>query len=276
MDQHPIPRQITTFEFKLVGFLTIKQFIYLLVFTVLGVIVYALTPIPLLNYLFGFLTGGVGLAFAFVPINDRPMEVWIKNLIKRLTSPTQYTFKKENKPPAVLINAVSSAPPKIVATHLDSQQKLKNYLSSSKANQAPQDNKKQSINSLLNNPLSSLLPKKGTTTPPPTPTTSPLQSPTEKKLIQENQPFLTGVVKNHKNIPLGGILIYIKNPQDNKPLRILKTNIHGVFLSYHPLPAGEYLFEIKDPKQSYFFDTIKISLKNQGNQPLEIFSKELL
>jgi len=276
MDQHPIPRQITTFEFKLVGFLTIKQFIYLLVFTVLGVIVYALTPIPLLNYLFGFLTGGVGLAFAFVPINDRPMEVWIKNLIKRLTSPTQYTFKKENKPPAVLINAVSSAPPKIVATHLDSQQKLKNYLSSSKANKVPQDNKKQSINSLLNNPLSSLLPKKGTTTPPPTPTTSPPQSPTEKKPIQENQPFLTGVVKNHKNIPLGGILIYIKNPQDNKPLRILKTNIHGVFLSYHPLPEGEYLFEIKDPKQSYFFDTIKISLKNQGNQPLEIFSKELL
>jgi len=276
MDQHPIPRQITTFEFKLVGFLTIKQFIYLLVFTVLGVIVYALTPIPLLNYLFGFLTGGIGLAFAFVPINDRPMEVWIKNLIKRLTSPTQYTFKKENKPPAVLINAVSSAPPKIVATHLDSQQKLKNYLSSSKANKVSQDNKKQSINSLLNNPLSSLLPKKGTTTPPPTSTTSPPQPPTEKKPIQENQPFLTGVVKNHKNIPLGGILIYIKNPQDNKPLRILKTNIHGVFLSYHPLPAGEYLFEIKDPKQSYFFDTIKISLKNQDNQPLEIFSKELL
>ena len=276
MDQHPIPRQITTFEFKLVGFLTIKQFIYLLVFTVLGVIVYALTPIPLLNYLFGFLTGGVGLAFAFVPINDRPMEVWIKNLIKRITSPTQYTFKKENKPPAVLINAVSSTPPKIVATHLDSQQKLKNYLSSSKANQAPQDNRKQSINYLLNNPLSSLLPKKGTTTPPPTPTTSPPQSPIEKKPIQENQPFLTGVVKNHKNIPLGGILIYIKNPQDNKSLRILKTNIHGVFLSYHPLPEGEYLFEIKDPKQSYFFDTIKISLKNQGNQPLEIFSKELL
>ena len=75
MDQHPIPRQITTFEFKLVGFLTIKQFVYLVIFVALGLAIYGLTPIPVLNVMLGVLTASIGAAFAFIPINDRPMEV---------------------------------------------------------------------------------------------------------------------------------------------------------------------------------------------------------
>src|SRR3989304_5650035 len=94
MDHHPIPRQITSFEFKLVGFLTIKQFIYLIIFVALGFVVYSLFPIPILNIFFALITAGAGAAFAFLPINDRPLDVWIKNLLKRLTSPTQYQFKK--------------------------------------------------------------------------------------------------------------------------------------------------------------------------------------
>jgi len=46
MEQHAVPRQITTFEFKLIGFMTLRQFIYLLVFIPLGVVVYFLFPIP--------------------------------------------------------------------------------------------------------------------------------------------------------------------------------------------------------------------------------------
>src|SRR3989344_5778848 len=88
MEQHPMPRQITTFEFKLIGFLTLKQFIYLVLFIPLGFIAYKLIAIPLLNILIAALVAGLGVAFAFVPINDRPLDVWIKNLTKRLTSAT--------------------------------------------------------------------------------------------------------------------------------------------------------------------------------------------
>ena len=73
MDQHPIPIQITTFEFKLIGFLTIKQFIYLVIFVALGLLVYGLTPVPVLNVIFGIIVACIGAAFAFIPINDRPM-----------------------------------------------------------------------------------------------------------------------------------------------------------------------------------------------------------
>ena len=84
MDQHPVPRQITTFEFKLVGFLTIKQFIYLLIFVILAFIVYSVFPIPILNVFFALIIIAIGAALAFLPINDRPLDVWIKNLVKRL------------------------------------------------------------------------------------------------------------------------------------------------------------------------------------------------
>ena len=98
MEQHPIPRQITTFEFKLIGFLTLHQFMYLIVFLPLGYIVYRIFPIPLLNMVTGAFVAALGGAFAFLPVNERPLDVWIRNLFKRLTSPTQYMFHKENKP----------------------------------------------------------------------------------------------------------------------------------------------------------------------------------
>jgi len=272
MDQHPIPRQITTFEFKLIGFLTIKQFIYLVIFVALGLAVYGLTPVPILNVMFGVLTAAIGVAFAFIPINDRPMEVWIKNLIKRLTSPTQYSFQKQNKPISFLQDITFSSDPRQVTAHIDSQKKLGSYLGKNPS--TPVVNKKQNINELLLNPLS-LLTKKSTinnrspVANPPAGGQSPISSPVK-------HPFLTGIVNNHKLTPLGGILIYVKKSVDAEPIRILKSNAHGVFLSYNPLSQGEYFFEVKDPKQIYLFDTMKFKVGSENNQPLEIHSKELI
>ncbi|MBI5127229.1 PrgI family protein [Candidatus Roizmanbacteria bacterium] len=274
MDQHPIPRQITTFEFKLIGFLTIKQFIYLVIFVALGFAVYAITPIPILNIIMGVLTGAIGAAFAFIPINDRPMEVWIRNLLKRLTSPTQYSFHKQNKPISFLLDLSFSNNPHQITSHIDSQKKLNNYMSG-KTTTTPTNNKKQSINDLLMNPLS-FLSQKPKTSQPTKPTVSTQPQTPASKAPNTKHPFLTGMVKNHKLTPLGGILIYVKKETINEPIRILKSNIHGIFLSYNPLPPGEYVFESKDPKQSYFFDTMKVKVENENNQPIEIHSKELI
>lgn len=266
MEQHPIPRQITTFEFKLIGFLTVKQFVYLLVFTSLTLIVYYLTPIPFLNYFFAFLVGAGGVAFVFVPINDRSMDIWIKNLIKRLTSPTQYVFKKENKPPKVLVDIVLSSQ-QVAQNYLDAQKKLNNYLSTK--NQPAGNSKKQAVINILNSKEESKTPQKSTTTISQKPS-QPLTTTPQK------QPFITGVVRNYKKLPLAGILIYVKKDEKSTPIRIFKTNSHGVFLSYNPFPVGEYVLEVKDPKQVYFFDTMKIRVDNSNNQPIEISSKEML
>src|SRR4051812_43215524 len=98
MEQHPVPRQITSFEFKLVGFMTLKQFLYLVVFAPIGLIVWKLIPIPVLNILGGVLVVVTGIAFAFLPVNERPLDVWIRNFLSRLTGPTQYFYHKHNTP----------------------------------------------------------------------------------------------------------------------------------------------------------------------------------
>jgi len=267
MEQHPIPRQITTFEFKLIGFLTIKQFIYLLISIPIGVLIFYIFPVPILNFLLGLAVVLVGVAFAFVPINDRPMEVWVRNLIKRLSSPTQYFFKKQNPAIYFLKNLVFTDDPHRVMSHIDSQQKLSKYLT----NKTPDDsqNKKQEINNLFTDSFSSLLGKKKSLTK------ASSQAPTP---IQPNVkiPFLSGLVKNYRQTALTGILVYIKKGLTDAPIRILKTNSHGVFATYNPLPPSEYFFEVKDPKENFFFDTMKIKVENINEKPIEVSSKELL
>src|SRR5437763_879990 len=95
MEQHPVPRQITTFEFKLIGFMTLTQFIYLIVFVPAAYIVYQLFPVPILNILLAFVVAMMGVALAFAPIQGRPLDVWVRNIAKRLTSPTQYFYHKD-------------------------------------------------------------------------------------------------------------------------------------------------------------------------------------
>lgn len=271
MDQHPIPRQITTFEFKLIGFLTIKQFIYLIISIPIGILIFYIFPIPILNFILGLIVALIGIAFAFVPINDRPMEVWERNLIKRLTSPTQYFFKKQNPAIYFFKNLIFTDDPHRVMSHIDSQQKLAKYLS----NKTPADNqnKKQEISNLFIDSFSSLLGKKSV-------------SPNNKSPVQTSQPpaiqplaktpFLSGLIKNYKQTALTGILVYIKKEPTGDPIRILKTNSHGVFATYNPLTPSDYFFEIKDPKGNLFFDTMKVRVENLNQKPIEIVSKELI
>jgi hypothetical protein len=300
MEQHPIPRQITTFEFKLIGFLTLKQFIYLLVFSIVSYVIYQLFPIPLLNIFFALLVGGSGLVLALVPIYDRPADVWIKNIYKRLTSPTQFIYKKNNSPISFFNHLYFLNDPHRVLAHIESQEKLAAYLAKIQAKN--QTTSKLNQYNVIKQQLSSgvVLNQKSQSTSPHTQNTIIISNPVHNQVLTNNtqnqnqptspslvnkdqplinktkMPFLTGVVKNHRQIPLPGILIYIKDINNNKILRLLKSNPHGVFASFNPLPEGDYQFEIKDPKGSYIFDTMKINLKNNNPKPLEFFSKELI
>jgi hypothetical protein len=88
-------------------------------------------------------------------------------------------------------------------------------------------------------------------------------------------PFLTGVIRNNRQIALPGVLVYMKDSQNNT-VRLLKTNPHGVFATYSPLPTGEYTIEMKDPNAGYFFDTMKVKVEAENPTPLKLYSKELL
>src|SRR3989344_3269872 len=94
MEQHPVPQNVTTFQFRLIGDMTIKQFGYLAGGLILAYISYKL-PLPFfITWPLALFTGLMGIGFAFVPIEERPMDVWVLSFIKSAYSPTQYVWQK--------------------------------------------------------------------------------------------------------------------------------------------------------------------------------------
>lgn len=107
MEQHPVPQNVTTFQFRLIGDMTIKQFGYLAGGAILAYISYIL-PLPFfftwpLTVIFAFL----GIGFAFIPIEERPMDIWVLSFLKSVYAPTQFVWHRI-QPTAS--NAVSPAP----------------------------------------------------------------------------------------------------------------------------------------------------------------------
>lgn len=94
MENHPIPQDVTGFKFRLIGSVTVKQFLYLLGGGVFALLFYFF-PIPfLLKLPFMLLSGGVGLCLAFVPIDGRPMDKMLFNFFKAIPAENQYIYKK--------------------------------------------------------------------------------------------------------------------------------------------------------------------------------------
>lgn len=277
MEQHAIPRQITSFEFKLIGFMTLKQFLYLVISAPIAFIVYMLFPIPIINIFLAICVGIVGIVFAFVPFNDRPIDVLLKNFWKRLNSPTQYFYRKDNPPIALLQNLFYVSDPHRVMAHIESQKMLSAYLVNTKQT-LKVNQQKRVVQQIVQSPVGSLR------SSPPKKKSGLFHFPSfssgdvsthVSSSPQEKKAFFIGIIKNNKQIPLPGILIYIKD-KTNQPVRLLKSNPHGVFATYSILPPDDYTFEMKDTNNLYFFDTMKIKVNEHNEKPIEFYSKEML
>jgi hypothetical protein len=94
MENHPIPQDVTGFQFKLIGNMTVKQFAYLATGCIFAIILYYAPVFLLLKLFFIPLFAGSGAALAFLPIDGRPLDVMVSQLIKALVSPNQYVYRK--------------------------------------------------------------------------------------------------------------------------------------------------------------------------------------
>ncbi len=94
MENHPIPQDITGFQFKLIGDMTVKQFAYLATGVVIGWITFILPLITIIKIPLAGISILLGVGFAFFPIEGRPMDLMISNFVKALFSPTQFVYKK--------------------------------------------------------------------------------------------------------------------------------------------------------------------------------------
>ena len=94
IEQHPIPQDVAGYKFRLIGDMTLKQFIWLAGGIILGLFIYQL-PLPFFfKYPLAALAVGLGAGIAFVPIEGRSMDKWLIAFIKSIYSPTQYVWKK--------------------------------------------------------------------------------------------------------------------------------------------------------------------------------------
>jgi hypothetical protein len=154
MEQHAIPQNITSYQFRLIGDMTVKQFVELAAGILLAWAIGSGKMYPVIRLPLALGSGLFGAALAFLPFEERPLDVWIKNFFASIFKPTMFGWKK--KPiPIVYKEIKTSLPAAGQPSHEELSQKLAAYLQTinvipltSPLDQAEQT-KLQSVSSLL-------------------------------------------------------------------------------------------------------------------------------
>ncbi|MBI4991294.1 carboxypeptidase regulatory-like domain-containing protein [Candidatus Gottesmanbacteria bacterium] len=120
----------------MIGDMTLRQFGYLAAGIIAAYIAYKFAPLPsLIRIPLAGILGLTGFSFAFLPIQERPLDRWVVAFIKSVISPTQYVWVKDNLPLDILIRPAEVHQQVIThSTHREIQKeandKLRAYLSS--------------------------------------------------------------------------------------------------------------------------------------------------
>ncbi|MFC1622326.1 carboxypeptidase regulatory-like domain-containing protein [Patescibacteria group bacterium] len=127
--QHAVPQNIMDVEFKLIGDLTMRQFVYLFVFFGLAYL-FSITMVGLFRWPLVIFSSLLGLALAFLPIKERGLDEWIINFFKSVYSPAQRVWKKEAILPSVFSyqNIALVNQELITLAPTSSRRKLEEYL----------------------------------------------------------------------------------------------------------------------------------------------------
>jgi hypothetical protein len=111
MEQHPIPQQIASYQFKLVGDMTLKQFTQLAGGALISLLLYASPLHPFIKWPLIIISFLFGVALAFLPIQDRPLSTWIFVFFRSIYSPTYFVWNKSKKPSEYFMPEEVSAKP---------------------------------------------------------------------------------------------------------------------------------------------------------------------
>lgn len=186
MEQHPVPQDITGFQFKLIGDMTVKQFVYLAGGLVVAFIIYHLNIIVFVKYPLLALFAGGGAALAFLDVDKRPLDRIVASFFRSVYRDTRYIWKKSPQVPEILEQSSFFAPPPTSQTNIPStpnKQKLEEFLHS--LPQKPKTNidkiEEQKLNLVLSNfknlPFKKNLNIRPEIKTPPTPYNPPHQTP---------------------------------------------------------------------------------------------------
>jgi len=297
MEQHAIPQQISSYEFKLVGEMTLKQFLKAAIGIVIALLINASGLIFFLKYPLVLLFGGGGLALAFVPFQERPLDQWLIAFIKSVYSPTIYTYKKANSPDWLTVSDAFTQKVKDeeekeeVVVPVKQEEKVKEFIESLPTIQKESASSADLREEIVIKDLKPTdVPAKSENSSEAEPETvvkdwrdekAGLNLKTEKlgatgqavfgKIPMPDKPdvpnVIVGMVTNFDEKIVEGAIVEIQDEKGN-PNRVLKTNSLGQFRTTSPLANGRYL--VITEKEGFKFDRVYVDLAGAIVDPIKI------
>lgn len=303
MEQHAIPQQISSYEFKLVGEMTLKQFLKAAAGIVIALLINATPLIFFIKWPLMLIIGGGGLALAFVPFEDRPLDEWLISFIKSIYSPTIYTYKKTPDPNWLQIKRGKEEPKeeeiKVVEIKMKDKSKVAEFIKSLPSVKREEgvevDEEKvekekgvdleqvvagmEEIETETNK--EELAVKKEGETLPAEEERVGLNLKREKleatgqavfgEIPMPDKPevanVVVGMVTDNQGKIVEEAIVEIQDERGN-PSRVLKTNPLGQFRTTTQLANGRYL--VIPEKEGYKFDRVEIVLTGQIVDPIKI------
>ncbi|PIZ58349.1 hypothetical protein COY20_03835 [Candidatus Shapirobacteria bacterium CG_4_10_14_0_2_um_filter_40_12] len=303
MEQHPIPQQITSYEFKLVGEMTLKQFGKAAGGIVLALIVNASPLVFFIKWPLMFILAIGGLALAFVPFQDRPLETWMLAFIKSIYNPTIYLYKKKAMKNWLDVD-LSRNLAKIKVEEEEEEKKrpikektkVKEFIESlpsveregkkdnkmnrledekkidEKISREEDEKKKEEVDDkrVQENTWSGGRPDLKLKREKLGATGSIVFGEIPMPDIPDTPNLIVGMVTDSNKKIVEGAIVEIQD-KDGNPNRVLKTNSLGQFRTSTQLTDGEYL--IVTEKENMTFDRVRLVLSGQIVPPVKIISK---
>lgn len=123
MYQHPIPQNVTSYQFRLIGDMTIKQFLMLGGGIGLAALIWFSNTPSIIKWSLGPTLAAGGFALAFIPIEERPLDHWIIAFIRAIYRPTQFAWNKNPTIPQYFSYTSSPRPTTDTSLPLNPSQK---------------------------------------------------------------------------------------------------------------------------------------------------------
>lgn len=291
IQQHPLPQDISSYRFRLIGDMTIKQFAFLAAFIIIGIVFYS-SPLPFFfKYPLAAIAVGLGIGIAFVPVQGRPLDQWIVAFIKSIYSPTQYTWRQSKSETSSSVNQPAPTPtpaapqPAIAAKPISvgQQTPATPQPSSTPTATAPAPNidntppqPKKPYSTVAQTPQAAAPVQTPTALPTPTSSPAGVASTSPAPITTLPIPFtpttpntLVGLTLNNEGKILDSVLVEIQSK--GLTIRATRSNRLGQFMFARPLENG--LYQILAEKDGYKFAAYSLDLKGDIVKPLKIQSE---
>lgn len=286
MEQHPIPQQISSYEFRLIGSMTLKQFFKVGGGIIIAFMLYSSHLPFLIKWPLVLTSAGFGLALAFLPINEQPLETYIIAFFKSVFSPTIYLWQK--KPPRLdlletgfkkdkdeeeeeeeLIAPKTSQLEEFLASLPKKESLPERKPKKTQKTQEPKKKKEGAKEEFV-----PTKPKIEIDLPQPAPpqaTAEPDFSEIPMPKPPQTPNIIVGMVIDAQGKIVEDAIVEIQDIAGN-PVRALRTNRLGQFRSATPLANGEYLILIE--KEGHQFDILKVKAEGKIIPPIKIKAKQ--